>query len=56
MARRTDIIEALVGHLGTNTDVHANNYQNQILNLLKSGDYQISFDAKGNPTIIPTTK
>ena len=25
MARRTDIIEALVGHLGTNTDVHANN-------------------------------
>ena len=24
MARRTDIIEALVGHLGTNTDVHAN--------------------------------
>ena len=22
MARRTDIIEALVGHLGTNTDVH----------------------------------
>ena len=38
------------------TDVHANKYQNQILNLLKSGDYQISFDAKGNPTIIPTTK
>ena len=25
MARRTDIIEGLVGHLGTNTDVHANN-------------------------------
>ena len=25
MARRTDIIDALVGHLGTNTDVHANN-------------------------------
>ena len=25
MARRTDIIEALVGYLGTNTDVHANN-------------------------------
>jgi len=25
MARRTQIIEALVGHLGTNTDVHANN-------------------------------
>ena len=25
MARRTDIIESLVGHLGTNTDVHANN-------------------------------
>lgn len=25
MARRTQIIEALLGHLGTNTDVHANN-------------------------------
>lgn len=25
MARRTQIIEALVGHLGSNTDVHANN-------------------------------
>jgi len=25
MARRNDIIEALVDHLGTNTDVHANN-------------------------------
>ena len=25
MARRTDIVNALVGHLGTNTDVHANN-------------------------------
>ncbi len=25
MARRTDIIEAFVGHLGTNTDIHANN-------------------------------
>ena len=25
MARRTQIIEALVDHLGTNTDVHANN-------------------------------
>jgi hypothetical protein len=38
------------------TDVHANNYQNQVLDLLKSGDYQIGFDANGKLTIVPTTK
>jgi hypothetical protein len=38
------------------TDVHANKYQNQVLDLLKSGDYQIGFDANGKLTIVPTTK
>jgi hypothetical protein len=38
------------------TDVHANNYQNQVLDLLKSGDYQVAFDANGKLTIVPTTK